>query len=234
MDLVRGTLHEQVREILRLKIKEGEYKDKIPSETELMKVFSVSRATIREAILGLVKEGVLIRKQGIGTFISESPIHEWLSHLYGFTETMENMGFTPKARFIKQMKTQDSRMQELLDSKEIYVIERLRLVEDTPIAIEMSYFPSHIGEKLIEKKAQAFYLFIENELGTMLERAEQSISSILAGNHEAELLEVQPGHPLLQIQRINYSSQNKPVEYLSSVYRGDLYSFKVDLKRNRL
>lgn len=233
MDLARDTLHNQIREIIRGKIRSGDYTDKLPSEVILMKEFSVSRATIREAITGLVQEGLLIRKQGLGTFVSENPVHEWLGYLYGFSEMMQQVGLSPAAKIIRSLWVHDEEVSSVLGVSDIYVIERLRSANQVPVAIEIAYFPFEIGKHFQDRAEEAFYPIIENELGILLDHAEQSISSIVATANEAKLLGVKIGHPMLLINRVTYDEKNRPVEVLRSIYRGDRYKFNVDLKRNR-
>lgn len=233
MDLTRAPLHNQIKEILREKIKNGEYKDKLPGEFALMEEFSVSRTTIREALTGLVQEGLLVKYHGKGTFVTNKPIYDWLGVLSGFSETMKQMGFNPSAKVIRIDLINDKKIGGILSTESIYVIERLRLIEEIPIAIETNYFPSKIGIQLKGKEEETFYNILEDELGLILDHAEETISAIAADEREAELLQIDPGSPLIKINRTTYTIKGEPLEFLKAVYRSDYYNFKINLKRNR-
>ncbi|WP_245590368.1 GntR family transcriptional regulator [Aneurinibacillus terranovensis] len=84
-------LHVQLKNILEEQILQGYYKEKIPSERELMDMYSVSRSTVREAVSILVREGILQKVHGKGTFVSAKPIQEWIK-MINYTETIKAMG----------------------------------------------------------------------------------------------------------------------------------------------
>ncbi|OAA83067.1 HTH-type transcriptional repressor YvoA [Clostridium ljungdahlii] len=87
-------LHYQIKEILQEMIENEELKpgDAIPTERELCEVQGVSRMTVNKAIMSLVNEGAIYRKQGKGTFVSEAKVNRQLSRLKSFTEEMEDEG----------------------------------------------------------------------------------------------------------------------------------------------
>ncbi|MEH7124184.1 GntR family transcriptional regulator [Bacillus sp. JJ1503] len=233
ISLYREPLHYQIRKILRQRINDGVYQNMLPGELDLMKEFSVSRATIREAISGCVQEGLLVRIQGKGTFVSKKPVQDWLGYLYGFSETMEELGFNPTAKVIKSSQVEDSEISKILKTDNLYLIERLRLINGEPIALEITYFPYEIGIRMADNDNLVFYSFIEQELGITLERAEQSISAMVATQNEAKHLNISVGHPLLNISRVTYSDRDELIQVARIIYRGDQYKLNIDLKRSK-
>ncbi|WP_318614617.1 GntR family transcriptional regulator [Sporosarcina sp. YIM B06819] len=227
-------LHIQISKILELKIKEGVYKDKIPSERELMDQFVVSRTTIREAVLRLVNKGTLKKVHGKGTFITvKPPIQEWLTTLNSFTETVKNMGMEPGSKLLKSEKLAEKDSSLDLFEGDIYTIERLRFADGKPVAIEQHYYSVDLGLSLAKydlDKATIFEL-LENELGINLIEAEQFISTEIVDDRLANLLNIPPNTSVLSVERIIYDEFEKPVEYYKGFYRPDMYVFGIKTKR---
>ena len=160
-------LHVQLKDIIKNSIEQGLYQNKIPSERELTEQHDVSRATVREAVSQLVREGLLEKRHGKGTFISIKPIHDWLGTLSSMTETIKAMGMKPGAKLVNHMivKTPEP-VQGFTDEAEMYAIKRLRYADETPLAIETHYYPVDIGRKLasLDIASGAIYDLLENEL----------------------------------------------------------------------
>ena len=96
-------LYEQVKEAIKLKIEQKEWKEntRVPSETELMKIYEVSRVTVRNALALLVDEGYLEKKQGIGTFVSKPRIKKIIFHRASFTQSCAGAGLVPGTKVQK-------------------------------------------------------------------------------------------------------------------------------------
>ncbi|ARK29775.1 GntR family transcriptional regulator [Halalkalibacter krulwichiae] len=230
-------LHIQIRNIIEKEINEGHYQNKIPSERDLMERFSVSRTTIREAITALVNEGVLKKVHGKGTFISEqSPVQEWLSSLNSFTETVKNMGMEPGTKLLKcGIVSNQSHIIDMLETDEIYRIERLRFSDSIPTAIERHHYNKEIGLALAkyDLNRETIYDLIEKNLGVELNEAEQFISCKEVSDEDAHLLEVKTGSSILYVERLITNANGEPVEYYTSVFRPDMYAFRIKTKRKK-
>lgn len=228
-------LHVQLKEILKGEIFKGRFSGKIPSERELMDMFSVSRTTVREAVSALVLEGVLEKRHGKGTFISLHPVKDWLGNLRSFTETIESLGMIPGARLLSQgVRTLPQGIAERLKSKEVYSIERLRYANDNPIAIERKFFPVEIGIKLSEFDLNNanIYEILEASLGIILWEAELSITSDIPSKEDAKLLNIPKTSSILVSERLTSNPEGKIVEYNRTLFRGDQYAFKIKMSRN--
>lgn len=227
-------LHIQISLVLEEKIKEGVYTEKIPSERELMDQYSVSRTTIREAVLRLVNNGVLKKVHGKGTFIKEkAPINEWLSTLNSFTERVKNEGMEPGSKLLSSgIITEKDSLIEIFES-DMYTIERLRYVDQKPVAIERHFYSVDLGLSLAEYDLDHATIFelLENELGIKLVEAEQSISTEIVDDRIAQLLNVPPNTSVLSVERIIYDESGIPVEYYKGLYRSDMYVFRIKNKR---
>jgi GntR family transcriptional regulator len=232
----------QLKEIMREKIRNGEWLpgDLIPSERELGEQYGISRMTARQAITELVNEGLFYREQGKGTFVSRHKITQQLIRLTGFTEDIRARGQRPGTRVISaEMFAADDVIAERLRIKTgelIFRLRRLRLADDEPLAIETSqlHFPG--CERLLEEDLEhnSLYRLLENKYGLPLMEAEQELEAGLAGDKEAELLNISIGSPVLFIRRTTYTDRDQPIEYAKSVYCGSKYTFFTHMKREQL
>lgn len=227
-------LHIQLRNKLEKLIKEGYYQEKIPSERELMEAYKVSRSTVREAVSHLVRDGILEKVHGKGTFISLKPIQDWLGSLSSTTEIIKRMGMKPDAKLIKHgiVETPDE-IKEVTGFQEAYYIKRIRYANDVPIAIEVQYYPIEIGKKLAEFDIEkgTLYDFLEEDLQIKFSDAEQIITSGQLSKEDAELLEIPEPFNVLVTERLLMDQEGDLIEYYIAYFRSDMYSFRIKLSR---
>ncbi|MDB5084209.1 MAG: GntR family transcriptional regulator [Bacilli bacterium] len=231
-------LYYQLKEIFDDKIQSGVWPvgQMIPTENELIRMYKVSRTTVREAITALVNEGKLQKKQGKGTSVCQQKMEERLGRLTGFTEEMESKGFVPGA-FVLSMKeiVPKGQVKEvLLGDKEgvILFIERIRLANSEPIAIERSYWPQQFGKLFqgMDLSVIAFYKVLEDS-GILLKYADETITAKSSSKTDAKLLGIKEKAPLLCMERISYSVYDEPIEYTFTDYRSDRYTYRVQLQK---
>lgn len=227
-------LHIKIGKVLETKIKKGVYTERIPSERELMDEFEVSRTTVREAVGRLVNEGTLTKVHGKGTFITKKPpIHEWVSTLNSFTETVRNMGLKPGSKLLKIEKIEKGEGPIDLFENKMYMIERLRFADEKPVAIEKHYYSADLGSNLSKYDLEngTIYELLENELGINLVEAEQFISTEIIDAESAKHLDIPLNSSVLSVERIIYDEFENPVEYYKGLYRPDMYVFRIKTKR---
>ena len=227
-------LHVQLKELIKREIGRGSYMEQIPSERELMEKYSVSRTTVREAISALVREGVLEKVHGKGTFISFKPIEEWSGRLQSFTETIRLMGMEPSAEMLqhgvikapKEVKTK-------LGLEEVYHIQRLQLANGKPVAIGYHYFPVEIGKKLMEHDINTadIYQLLES-LGIILFEADVVIMSEMPTAEDARHLDIPPTVSVLTTERLTRDLDGNWVEYLKGVIRADMFAVRMNIARS--
>jgi GntR family transcriptional regulator, N-acetylglucosamine utilization regulator len=235
-------LYYQLKEIMREKILSGEWKpgDQVPSERELCATYKLSRMTVRQAIMELVNEGVCYREQGRGTFVSQRKIAQQLVRLTGFTEDIRSRGQVPSTQVLSaQLIPADEMTAERLRidvGQPVFRLERLRLADGEPLAIERSHLSFEGCEALVEEDLEhsSLYRQLETKCGIPLIEADQKLEAGLAGPEDAALLRIAPGSAVLYIRRITFTDRNQPVEYARSVYRGDKYTFFTHLKREEI
>lgn len=227
-------LHEQIRDIVKERIVDGQYTQKIPSEKKLMDEFHVSRSTVRQAVENLVQEGMLVKVPGRGTFVDHKPVQDWLGNLRSTNETIEEMGRMPGAKLvgIKRIKLSGS-LKEVIGLDEVYRFKRIRYANNIPIGIENNYYPIHIGEKLQEfdLNREAFYDLIEKKIGIPIKEADQVIKAGNINKEDAELLGVKEGFGVLIAERKLIDHEDNFLEFEEAFYRSDMYEFKLKLSR---
>jgi len=231
-------LYYQLKEIFRSWIISGRFDvhNKFPSESELQKMFSVSRMTIRRALSELVDEGFLIREQGRGSFVVQPRVQSSLRRLTSFSEDMQMRGLTTQSVILSFQVLKDSEVATqmgIAKDEELVQLRRLRLVEGEPVAIQNAFIrrrfcPDIVTRGLIDG---SLYKTLENVYGLRLGRAIQTVEAKPADDYEANLLKMKTGQPVLLLERLTYLSSGEPLEYVRSSYRGDRYRFIVELVR---
>lgn len=230
-------LYYQLKEIMRDYIMEAGLKpgDRFPSERELIKRFPVSRMTLRQALNELVSEGLLVRKRGRGTFVAPGKMLQGLHSLTSFSEDMYSRGLTPSSRILSVTTTRAGQTiaakLDLPYEAELIRIERLRLADGTPMALETSHLEARRFRKLQELLGDksSLYSILRRHFGVKFARAEETLEAVAAKSREASLLDIEKGAPVLFRERITYEEGGNPVEYVQSLYRADRYKFRVEL-----
>ena len=232
----------QLKEIMRDRIRSGEWKpgDLIPSERELGEQYGISRMTARQAITDLVNEGLFYREQGKGTFVSQRKITQQLIHLTGFTEDIRARGQQPSTKVLSaEMSPADETTAEKLripTGTFIFRLQRLRLADGEPLAIELSQISFKGCERLLEDDLEnnSLYRILETKYGMPLMEADQELEAGLAGSEEGQILKISVGSPILFTRRTTYTERNQPIEYAKAIYCGNKYTFYTHMKREQL
>lgn len=228
------SLHVQLKNEIEKKIVDGEYVAQIPSERELMKEYDTSRSTVRKAIGILVREGILEKRHGKGTYVSLKPIHNWLGHLSSTTETIRNLGMKPGAELITYKKMKPSAyIEKITGFKEVFYIKRIRYADNIPVGVECHYYPLAIGEALMryDLNKVTLYDLVENDLGIQFLEAEQIISSGPAPAGFGQYLNLEENANVLKAERIIKGQAEEIIEFEEAFYRSDMYSFEINLSR---
>jgi GntR family transcriptional regulator len=206
----------------------------VPTERVLAAELETSRTTVRQALLELVAEGRLVRRQGSGTYVAE-PKMDWPLHLTSFTEQAAANGFTASTRLLAADRV---RADDIVAGKlgveigaGVWKIERLRLADDRPMAVEASHLSAHRFPQLSRhiRREQSLYTILDRVYGVIPARAEETISTAPASTREARLLNTDTGAPMLVLGRHSRDASGDPVEWVTSWYRGDRVTFVANL-----
>ena len=241
----RIPLYYQLENVLREKITSGAFSsgEQLPTEIELIEAYGVSRITVRQALQALDEDGLIERQQGRGTFVSNRKSRKGrfsgTIHLTGSLDELIAMGMDTPVKVIEMnLVSADQHEAELLQlsvGSNIYRLKRLRLNDGKPFGLIFNYIPEDIGAKLtIEELGSGALLHtMETKLGLDLVSARQHIHAELADPYVAKLLNIRVGTALLSIERTVYADGDRPVEYVHTLYRSDLYGYSVNLVRDK-
>lgn len=228
----------QLKEILREKIAQGVWRpgEQIPSERELSGDYQISRATVRQAINGLIDDGCVERRQGIGTYVIEPKIVQYLTRLTGYTEDMRQRGLRPNSKVLRLELTEATpsiaNHLQVEPGASVLLLERLRLAEGIPMAIETCYLNLEGAERLLEidfEGSVSLYNVLGQQFNVVPMRTEQRMEAASCTPREQEILQIGAGSPVLKNMRVTYDQHNRVFEYALSAYRGDRYVFYVEL-----
>lgn len=230
----------QVKESIRERIERGLWKvgEQLPGEPELCGMFDVSRTVIRQALAELMHEGLIIKRKGKGTFVAEPKITEALvQKLTGFYQDMAQRGNPPVSQVLKQSSipanSKVAALLKLQPGTPVIEIERLRFVDDEPIVLVTTYLPySKCPELLnIDLTHQSLYTVLENQFHLIIARGHRSLEAVAANQHEAEMLRIAKGAPLMLLESVSYLNDGTPIEYYQALHRGDRSRFEAELIR---
>lgn len=231
-----GPLYLQLQRRIAEAIAEGRLKpgDSLPPEREMAALTGLSRVTVRKGVEALVAAGQIVQRRGSGTFVAPKveKLEQALSLLTSFTEDMARRGRSVESRWVGRglfAPAPEEVMALGLGAEErVARLERVRLSDGVPLAIERASLPASI---LPEPEAVTGSLYQRLEAsGARPVRAVQRISAANLGPRDAELLQVSQGVAALKIERISYLPSGRVVEFTRSIYRGDAYDFAVELK----
>jgi GntR family transcriptional regulator len=230
------SLYFQLKEILVEKIKTHIWgvNQKIPTERELCELYRVSRITVRQALDELEKEGYLYRKQGKGTFVTVPKIEQSLQNFYSFSEEIKKMGGIPTTKVLDflELAATDEIAEKLNINKAspVYSIKRLRMSNEEPFALEVSYIPRDICPGLTKEavESKGLYNSILELCGIYMEEAEESFEAILVDPISASYLNVSKNSAGLLLERLT-KSKGTVIEYCNSLIRGDRFKYRVSL-----
>lgn len=233
-------LYYQLTEMLREKIRLGELKPggQLPSERELSETYRISRMTVRQALAYLIREGNLVARQGLGTFVAEPKLAYDALHLLSFTEEMMLEGAAPVSQVLEQaiVVPPDVVAADLaLEPRATTVkIVRLRLSQGTPLLLETVYIPASLcpGLEQTDLATQSLYSVLENRYGLRLSHARQTFETTTANSYEAQLFAVPVGQGMILLEGVTSLDTGQPVEYFKAIYRGDRFKFAMESERS--
>lgn len=236
-------LYHQIYLILREKILEGHYDTKpLPGELVLAEQFNVSRVTMRRALQDLVKEGLVARGRGKGTFVKprvEDPGSGHYQTLSASAMRLQASGDSSDLQLITSKRIIPSAdVAALLHLPSDAVVEKLirvRQLNKQPIAHLTSYIPEDLSGRLCRRRLREFpILMLLEEAGVRVTKARQTISARLADSAVAFALGVPVGAPLLSITRVAFDDKGRPVQLLRGLYRPDRYDYRIELSRKEV
>ncbi|MEM1484286.1 GntR family transcriptional regulator [Oscillospiraceae bacterium PP1C4] len=225
-------LYQQLVEVIKGKITTGELKenDRLMTEVELSNQYNISRITVRKAMELLVDEDIVIKKQGIGTFVAAKKINRMGALFLGFSDMCEHDGKVPSsvlltADLINASVTDIQRLQ-LSEGEKVIRIIRLRKADGLPVVLEENRFSTKYAYLLAEDLTQSIYKKLR-EHGLEFGPAQKTIDICYATERESKYLEVEVGAALLLQRDTIFDINHKPVHTSKSIINPARYKMQI-------
>jgi GntR family transcriptional regulator len=231
-------LYRQIQGLLTRSLTQGEWKagEALPSEPELAQRFKVSQGTVRKALDTLATDGLLVRRQGKGTFVAT---HAEAQVQYRFLRLMPDAGAREamQRRFLELKRlrapAEVARALELGSGDSVLQLRRLLLAGEAPVVLDEIWLPARLFKGLSAERLQAYrgpmYGLFEAEFGVQMIRAEEKIRAVAAAEADAALLAVAPGTPLLLVERRSLTYADRPVELRRGLYHTAAHYYRNEL-----
>jgi GntR family transcriptional regulator len=230
-------LYHQVELDMRNRIHSGGWQrgEQIPTEAELCTFYGASRVTIREAIARLAADGLLVRRRGLGTFVSEPGITAGAHGLTSFTQEMAELGLEVGSRTLQVAVVPCPAMLaarlQIAEGADVITIKRLRLGDGTPLGIQTARLPAarFPGLELLDLSGRSLYATLADQYGTAPLEADETFEVVSIRDEDARLLEVPTGSCGFHVERLTFDSIGA-FEVTTSIMRGDRYRIRLGLR----
>lgn len=222
----------QLEADLRKRLESGEFDDAFPTDLVLTEEYHVSRHTVREAVRQLNKAGVLRRERGRGTVVNRSEFEQSLGTLYSLFESVEAAGTEQTSEVMGLEKVTDSVAASHLEVPEetpLILLERLRLAGGEPLAVDRAWLPASLAAPLLNVDWSHTALY--DELGKcgapVPNQGWERLTPILPSAADRRSLKLKPKNAAFFLERLG-SRDGVPIEWRTTVVRGDRYRFVAD------
>jgi len=235
-------LYQQIKALILRSLQAGEWKpgEAIPSEFELAARFRVSQGTVRKAIDALAADHLLVRRQGKGTFVATHAEH----HVqYRFLKLVPNVGDAtregPAQREIIDCRrlrasAEVARALSLRTADAVLQVRRVLSFAGEPTILEYIWLPGGPFKGLTAERLTAYdgpmYALFETEFGVRMVRAREQIRAVLPDAEQCDRLRIAPQTPLLSVERVAFTYDDKAVEMRRGLYRTDKHYYRNELQ----
>lgn len=231
--LVREPMYQQMNEILRALLKSGEFAGgaQFLTERQIAERFQVSRPTANKVLGGMVAEGLLEFRKGVGTFVCPPLLDYDIQTLVSFTEKAKAAGKKPGTRVLEFRRIKASEGESEVAAKlqvwnqELFVITRLRLADGIPVILERRWVSTDTFAGLTRQELRgSFYALCQHKYGLRVAESDQTIRAVKLTGQDAKLLGTSSGSPALLVSAVGYSGPTA-IWWEKTLYRGDSYEF---------
>ena len=229
-------MHRQLAQQLREAIGAGKYRpgDRLPTEPQLAERHKVSRITARQAVMQLVRDALVVRRQGKGTFVAEPPVHHDLVDLRGIYDELVARGVNPTTELLDYGEVMPpANVAERLRSgaRKVLHWQRLYLRRSEPFAVSWAYLAPvvpKVSRELVA--AHTTYHLFESFMQLKISHAELSVRARAASPELRKLLKVRPGAPVIALERVSYLANGTPAEYTLYCANAENYEFALKVR----
>lgn len=204
----------------------------MPSESSLVKQFDASRGTVRQALATLKQEGLIYTSRGRKPVVQAHSLAQSIDDFFSFSSWVHAAGHAPGQRTIELSRRRES-TQPLVPlaypvGEFLVHLTRLRLIDGEPTMIERTVFHDRVGQELMrfDTDSGSIYEHLITR-GVPLDEGTHLIDAVAASALDAELLQVEPGSPMLRVRRNTVSATGEVLEYSEDRYRSDRASIRI-------
>ncbi|MDZ7802180.1 MAG: GntR family transcriptional regulator [Trueperaceae bacterium] len=227
----------QLHERMQHAIRRGELEAgrALPPERTLATTLGLSRMTVRRAVELLVEDGLVVRRQGSGTFVRRPSLEQTFDRVLGFTDEAHALGFTPGTTLLRARRARASAEAAarlgIPSGAHVLTVTRLRTADGEPLALQTATLaPAYADLSLPRlRRNESLYRTLREQFALAPHRARQSVSARLPTRTEQGRLALGPTDPVLALERITYDAAGHAFEFVRSAYRGDRYRLALDL-----
>ena len=224
--------HVQIKEMVKSKIASGEYlpSARIPSEIELAEKLDVSRMTINKVINELVREGLLYRHQGKGTFVASRKIDQWFFRITSFNRDMLSRGLIPSTAVLENRVLKPpndvQKCLSLSPKEKVIFIKRLRYADNNPMMLESRYLNYKLCKPILKEslEKESIHDLLVYKYNLPLTKVNQHLEAVKINGDEAKLFGIEPGEPGFLLCRTTFTGET-PVTWVKYIYHGHKYRF---------
>jgi GntR family transcriptional regulator len=232
-------LHHQIKIAVLQGIEQGWLRpgSQLPRERRIAEALGVSLAPVRQAMVDLTKEGYVDRTRGKGTFVRERKLIEKIQILGSFHGSMRQQGLAPVVRVlsstIERASEHVAEALQLNGHRRIWCLRRLAFLEDTPVALLSAWLPASYQKGMSSRDfgEGSLYDALAEVHGVEMTSADNLVEVGRAGLDDAELLQLTPGSPLLEVSGVTRDQRERPVEYSRVLYRPEHFRFAIESRR---
>lgn len=240
MNLMRDPIYQQLHQILRNMINEGNYAvgSKFLTEREIAASYQVSRATANKVLSSLVSEGLLEFRKGVGTFVRGEPVEKNLLLLVSFSENVRASGMEPssKVHLFREIAASgvNASIQNLLkiDKEDrLYEVRRVRMADGIPLILEHRFIVGKFCEGLCIKDLEgSFFETLQNKFNIAINRTDETIQPAVILPEEAALLNVDPGRAGFLVTTVGFSSDGSSIWHEQALHHPDGFEFRCKVR----
>ncbi len=223
----------QVLADLRDRLRAGDFAERFPTDGELMSGYGVSRQTARDAVRRLSDDGLVERERGRGTRVRPLAFERAPGTLESLFEYVEGLGLEQTSQTLMQDERTDARVADLLgldlDARLVFV-ERVRLVDGEPLALDRAWLPSSVAAPLVDLDLTRTGLYVElvQRCGVTLSSGSERVRPVIPRSADRRLLRLPAGEAAFSVERLT-RGETDAVEWRESLVRGDRWSLVVEL-----
>jgi GntR family transcriptional regulator, N-acetylglucosamine utilization regulator len=233
-------LYRQIKQDLTRRIAQGELRpgEALPSEAELCERYGVSRPTLRQATQDLIREGLLVVRRGVGTFVAQPRVRQQLGSVLGFTDKMAAEGRHASTRVLERSIHSASELETAIGSElqlqpdaTVLRVVRLRLADQIPVMVETTHispdrFP---GLQDLDLETVSLYQALRERYGVQIVQFRETLEPVLLSATEAKLLGTSGRSPSIQATITSFDEQGRAIEHTISRVRGDSSQYYIEV-----